>query len=183
MRRRVLVAGLGNVLMGDDALGPYCIGQLLARYEFAPGVDVVDLGAPGLNLAHHLASADYVLAIDALRGVAPGTLAVYDDASIANAGRSSPGVRLESHSPALAESLAIARLTAERPKEMRLIGLGGACFDFGAAMTPAIRERVPALAALALEELARWHVPAPTPRPSPPEGWDDDAAGHRAGGR
>ena len=36
--RRIGVLGLGNVLMGDDALGPYVIGLLSARYRFEEGV-------------------------------------------------------------------------------------------------------------------------------------------------
>ena len=160
MSRHVLVAGLGHVLMGDDAIGPYCVRHLAARYEFPPDVAVVDLGAPGLDLALHLSTADYVLAIDAVRGLAPGAIAVYDDSRLANLSRKRAGIRLETHSPALEEALLIARLIAGRPLEMRLVGLAGACFDFGAGMTPAIRARMPLLIAHALDQLARWDVQA-----------------------
>ena len=174
MSRRVLVAGLGNVLRGDDAIGPYAIKQLQARYEFPPDVELADLGTPGLELALHLSSADYVLIIDALRGVAPGALVVYDDHAITSAAQAKTGVRLDAHSAALGEALVIARLRSEHPRELRLVGLGGAGFDFGTGMTPSIRAQVPALVAAAIEQLVQWGLPPPTLRPDAPATWSDD---------
>ena len=47
---RTAVLGLGNVLMGDDALGPWVIQHLLTQWEVPPSVRVQDLGTPGLDL-------------------------------------------------------------------------------------------------------------------------------------
>ena len=46
----VRVLGLGNVLMGDDALGPWVVHHLVSTYDFPPEVAVVDVGTPGLDL-------------------------------------------------------------------------------------------------------------------------------------
>ena len=43
---RVGVVGLGNVLMGDDAFGPYVIEVLEAGYALPPNVSAQDLGTP-----------------------------------------------------------------------------------------------------------------------------------------
>jgi hydrogenase maturation protease len=102
--------------MRDDGLGPYCVHQLMAHYDFPPDVEVADLGTPGLDLALHLSGADRVLIIDALRGDQPGTIAAYD---VTAGGPGRLGARLEPHSPALDESILIARLSgassARRP--------------------------------------------------------------------
>jgi hypothetical protein len=45
---RVGVIGLGNVLMGDDAFGPWVVQTLLAEHDFPEGIAVEDLGTPGL---------------------------------------------------------------------------------------------------------------------------------------
>ncbi|MFN2520144.1 MAG: hydrogenase maturation protease [Candidatus Limnocylindria bacterium] len=73
--RRVLVAGVGNVFLGDDGFGV----EVLRRMEGRPypvGVDVVDFGIRGFDLAYALLE-DYAAAIlvDAVpRRGEPGTL-------------------------------------------------------------------------------------------------------------
>ncbi|WP_211232876.1 hydrogenase maturation protease [Solirubrobacter soli] len=71
---RVLVAGIGNVFLGDDGFG--C--ALAARAAFE-GVDVADFGIRGMDLAYALADYDVVVFLDAMpRGGAPGTLYVIE---------------------------------------------------------------------------------------------------------
>ena len=152
---RILLAGIGNVRRGDDAIGPACVHHLLAHVRFPPDVEVADLGPPGLALALHLAAADVVVFVDSLRGPAPGTIAAYDDAALAFVARAP---RLDAHGPALTESVFIARLAGGKPHDVRLIGLAGACFDPGAPVTPMVRARVPALSERVLAELAGLHV-------------------------
>jgi len=43
----IAVVGLGNVLMGDDAFGPYVVQVLLAGYEFPPEVEWSTSGRRG----------------------------------------------------------------------------------------------------------------------------------------
>jgi hydrogenase maturation protease len=73
---RVLVAGIGNVFLGDDGWG-VALADRLARRELPPGVDVVDYGIRGMDLAYAMADGGYdaVVLLDAVpRGEAPGTL-------------------------------------------------------------------------------------------------------------
>jgi hydrogenase maturation protease len=158
MTRRILIAGLGNVLMSDDAIGPYCAEHLRANFEFPEHVEVADLGSPGLDLALHLSSAYIVIAIDALRGVEPGSLHVFEHDTLLSR---RCDARLDTHAPALEESILIARLSGERPYDVKLVGLGGACFDHGTALSDVARARIEALADLVLAQLTaldvRWH--------------------------
>jgi hydrogenase maturation protease len=71
---RVLVAGIGNVFLGDDGFG--C--ELARRVAFA-SVDVADFGIRGMDLAYALADYDVVVFLDATaRGGEPGTLYVIE---------------------------------------------------------------------------------------------------------
>jgi hydrogenase maturation protease len=72
---RVLVAGIGNVFLGDDGFGVALAGRL-ARRELPPGVEVVDYGIRGMDLAYAMQDGwDAVVLLDAVpRGAAPGTL-------------------------------------------------------------------------------------------------------------
>jgi hydrogenase maturation protease len=77
--RRVLVAGIGNIFLGDDAFGVEVATRLAARPQ-PEGVRVVDFGIRGLHLAYELLDGwDVLVLVDALPfGDAPGTLAVLE---------------------------------------------------------------------------------------------------------
>jgi hydrogenase maturation protease len=75
---RVLVAGIGNVFLGDDGWGVALAGRLAAR-ELPRGVEVVDFGIRGMDLAYAMRDYDVVVLLDATpRGQAPGTLYVIE---------------------------------------------------------------------------------------------------------
>jgi len=85
------VFGLGNVLMGDDALGPTVIAHLVAGFDFPPEVHVEDLGTPGLDLHPHLAGLDALILIDVVKAEGePGELRLYGKEEIL---RHAPGPR------------------------------------------------------------------------------------------
>ena len=72
---RVLVAGIGNIFLGDDAFGVEVAQRLLQR-EWPEGVRVVDFGIRGIDLTYALLDGwDAAILIDAApRGFAPGTV-------------------------------------------------------------------------------------------------------------
>jgi hydrogenase maturation protease len=73
---RVLVAGIGNVFLGDDGFG-VALAQRLP--DLGEGVDVVDFGIRGMDLAYALGEYDAAVLLDATpRGQAPGTLYVIE---------------------------------------------------------------------------------------------------------
>jgi hydrogenase maturation protease len=81
MSARVLVAGVGNVFLGDDGFGVEVARRLLGR-PLPPGVDVRDFGIRGIDLAYALLDGyDSAIVVDATRrGQPPGTLYVLDPA-------------------------------------------------------------------------------------------------------
>ena len=72
---RILVAGIGNIFLGDDAFGCEVIKGLNQR-TWPENVRVVDFGIRGLDLAYALLEEhDLTILIDAAaRGEAPGTV-------------------------------------------------------------------------------------------------------------
>jgi hydrogenase maturation protease len=75
---RVLVAGIGNVFLGDDGFG--CeVAARLAATELSGDVDVADFGIRGMDLAYTLREYDAAILVDATpRGEPPGTLSVIE---------------------------------------------------------------------------------------------------------
>jgi hydrogenase maturation protease len=76
---KVLVAGIGNVFLGDDGFGVE-VASRLAGADLPDGVKVVDYGFRGMHLAYDLANGfDAAILIDAVpRGEAPGTIYVIE---------------------------------------------------------------------------------------------------------
>ncbi|KAE8764323.1 hydrogenase maturation protease [Georgenia thermotolerans] len=76
----VLVAGIGNVFLGDDAFGVEVVRRL-APADVPAGVEVADYGIRGIHLAYELLDGRYdtLVLVDAVPlGQRPGTLAVLD---------------------------------------------------------------------------------------------------------
>jgi hydrogenase maturation protease len=76
-RPRILIAGIGNIFLGDDAFGVEVVQRLKQR-ELPDDVRVVDFGIRGLDLVYALLDGyDAVILVDAApRGGQPGTLYV-----------------------------------------------------------------------------------------------------------
>jgi hydrogenase maturation protease len=77
--RRILVAGIGNVFLGDDGFG-VALAERLAARALPPGVEVVDYGIRGMDLAYALGEGyDAVVLLDAApTGRPPGTISVIE---------------------------------------------------------------------------------------------------------
>ena len=77
--RRVLVAGIGNLLLSDDGFGVEVVRALRER-ELPPGVELMDTGIRGMHLAYQLLDgyAALVLVDTVQRGDPPGTLSTLE---------------------------------------------------------------------------------------------------------
>lgn len=87
MRKRILIAGIGNILFGDDGFGCEVIRRMSGEM-FPPDVRVEDYGIRGTHLAFELMSGyEGAILIDAVsKGGEPGTLYVIEpdlDAAVA----------------------------------------------------------------------------------------------------
>jgi hydrogenase maturation protease len=85
---RVLVAGVGNVFLGDDGFGVE-VARRLADRPLPDGVQVADIGIRGVHLAFELLDGVdlLVLADAAARGETPGTVSVLDITEPSRPGR------------------------------------------------------------------------------------------------
>ena len=113
--KKIRICGVGSVLLGDDAVGPYTARWIAANYEFGEDVEVEDLGTPGLDLIAYMTGIDVLILIDSVENREPaGTVTVYDKAAIT---RQRPAVRLDPHSPCITESIFMAELAGDGPED------------------------------------------------------------------
>ncbi len=69
-----LIIGCGNLLRGDDAVGPVVVRRLLDR-GLPAGVEVADGGTSGMDVAFRMRGADRVVLVDACTsGGEPGSI-------------------------------------------------------------------------------------------------------------
>jgi len=140
--KRILIAGVGNILLGDDGIGPYVVRKLAANYVFEEGVELEDLGTPALDFIDHIAGLDALIVVDAVKnGEAPGTIVLYGKAELL---RHSPTLRMDPHSPALIESLMAADLFGQSPENVILVGIAGESYSPTCAISPAVAAAVDA---------------------------------------
>jgi hydrogenase maturation protease len=169
------VVGLGNVLMGDDAFGPWVVATLLAEYEFPADVVVEDLGTPGLDLTPYVTDLDALILVDTVRSDAtPGTLRLYRRDDLL---RHAPGARLSPHDPGVKEALLTAEFAGRGPRDVLLIGAVPEQTAMGVHFGAAVRGVVPLAVAAVLRELERLGRPAVRrTKPRAADVWWDPAA-------
>ena len=115
------VLGIGNVLMGDDGFGPAVVRAFDAAYQVGPGVDVIDVGTPGLDLVPWLADVDRVIIVDTVKSdLPPGTMRCYDMSEVL---RRPPSVRVGPHDPGVKEALLTLEFAGRAPRELTLVGV------------------------------------------------------------
>ena len=152
--RKALIGGIGNVLLGDDGVGPYILRLLDSRYHFGDDVELADLGTPALDLTHQIVGLRSLILIDSVASDehAPGTVVLYRKEEIMSI---APAERLDPHSPALSECLLTAEMLGASPEQVLLVGIVGASYEPGEPMSAAVRESVEEAIQAILQELHR----------------------------
>ncbi|RAY16002.1 hydrogenase maturation protease [Actinomadura craniellae] len=158
---RILVAGIGNVFLGDDGFGVEVVREM-ARRPQPPGVDVVDFGIRGMDLLYALQrDYDAVVFVDAApRGEPPGTVSLLEPDHPAAGNAAS----METHGMDPVAVLRLAREICRIPARALVVACepgalpGEASGDVVVGLSEPVRAAVPAAARLVeslLDELRR----------------------------
>ena len=149
----ILVLGIGNALMNDDALGVTAIEELQARYTFPAGVSVVDGGTLGLDLLPLLEGVRKLLIIDAIdMGAAPGALFRLSGTEVPHAFAS----KLSVHQMGVQDLLAVAELQGHVPEELVVWGVQPGSIEMEMRLSPAVAAAMASLLDGVAGELAGW---------------------------
>ncbi|HXT34509.1 MAG TPA: hydrogenase maturation protease [Chloroflexota bacterium] len=118
MSPRILVAGIGNMFLADDGFG-VVVAQRLVTHPLPDGVQVVDYGIRGLDLAYALLDQwRAVILVDTVaRGQSPGTLYLIEPA-MDQTGLIAP----DAHGMDPVKVLALARSLGAAPVPTYLVG-------------------------------------------------------------
>jgi hydrogenase maturation protease len=160
---RVLIAGIGNIFLGDDAFGTE-VARRLAQRPLPEGVRVVDFGIRGLDLAYALLEPhDAVLLVDAVpRGGAPGTLYVIEP-EMAPPDRSTMDLAMDAHTIDPATVMRLAASLGGPVQRVLLVGCEPGGVDDMEMTDPvrrAVDEAIPLIDSLVTELLCETEVGA-----------------------
>lgn len=154
----VLVLGIGNLVMSDDAVGVLVAQKLQREYCFADNVEILDGGTLGLDLLPKLENISNLIIIDAVEtGEVAGTC-------VRLSGRELPialQTKLSPHQMGLKDLLAVSELMGHSPKEMVLIGIQPGSIEMEIGLTPEVEVQLDTLVSNVLSELANWGIEIP----------------------
>ena len=140
---KILVMGVGNILLTDEGIGVRTIEALEQDYDFADNIEVVDGGTAGMELLEIMANKDHVILVDAVNtGADKGTVVSLFDDQVPALFRS----RISPHQLGISDLLGVMSLTGEIPKHFSLFGVVPFSIDTGIElseqMTPIKQELV-----------------------------------------
>lgn len=117
----ILVLGVGNVLLGDDGVGPRLVREVQGLYADVSAVECVDGGTQGLALLGYFAGREALVILDAFSdGRSPGEVSVLEGPTLLDFGAPRSTTAHEGNA---GELLATAQLLGELPKRVFLVGI------------------------------------------------------------
>jgi hydrogenase maturation protease len=151
----VLVAGVGNIFLGDDGFG-VAVAHRLSTVDLPAHVRVVDYGVRGMHLAYDLAGSapDLTIIVDATaQGDPPGTVHVIDlvlsstvdDSTLVDAHGMQPDV-----------VLGLVRLLGADPGRVLLVGCEPADLAERMGLSPAVENAVDTAAHVVTNLIAKY---------------------------
>ena len=155
VENRIVVLGLGNLLLGDEGLGTRALERLIDHYDVPPEVTLVDGGVLGLELLSYIEDATHLLVLDAVQsGNAPGTLVCLDGRQV----QAALAVKLSMHQLSFQEVLAMSALRGITPRYSVVCGLEPMPLEVGLDLSDPVRQALPVLVEAAVSRLCEWGV-------------------------
>lgn len=150
---RILVLGVGNILLSDEGIGVRVIEALEQRYVMPEGVEVLDGGTAGMELLEAMANRTHLIIVDAIvsRKSEPGALLLLRDEEVPVLFNN----KISPHQLGLSDVLSALRFTGEFPDNITLVGVIPHSLEPNIGLTPIVEASLePALQAvlMALQE-------------------------------
>jgi len=147
---KILIAGVGNVLRGDDGFGVAVVEALALNNKFTDNVDIFEAGIAGIAFVQELMNGyDALIIIDAVeRDELPGTIFVFEpeipQVAGAAASRDFHSSLADAHYTEPTKVLTLARALDVLPPKIFVVGCQPAGYDdFGAEMSLEVKRAIP----------------------------------------
>ncbi|MBF0334067.1 MAG: HyaD/HybD family hydrogenase maturation endopeptidase [Alphaproteobacteria bacterium] len=147
---KVVVLGIGNILLSDEGVGVRAVDALVERWTLPPEVKVIDGGTMGMELLDHIAGAGHLVVVDAVRAHRPpGTVFKLTGDEVPAFFKT----KLSPHQIGLSDVLATLILTDEQPVSLALVGVQPVTLGTNMALSPEVEAKIDEVIALIIEEI------------------------------
>jgi len=154
---KIVVLGIGNILLTDEGVGVRTIEALERDYTLPPEVEVIDGGTCGMEMLEQLENLDGLVVVDCVRANQPPATPILlkgDDVPVFFKTKLSP------HQVSLSDVLASLEFTNRAPKSIAIVGMQPVSMSLGMELSPEVAAKVPELVAMTLAELAALGIKA-----------------------
>jgi hydrogenase maturation protease len=150
--RKIVVLGVGNLLLSDEGVGVHVANELL-KMDLPPEVSVVEGGTDGFRLLNIITEADRLIVIDAVRGgEEPGSIYRFDINEIRNV---PTGFKTSVHQVGILEVINLSELIGKTP-QATVIGVEPKSLEMSMELSPEVKAKVPRVIELVLDELKHF---------------------------
>jgi hydrogenase maturation protease len=147
---KVLVLGVGNMLLTDDGVGVFAV-QALQKEEWPANVRILDAGTFTHDIFYLFEGYDIVLVLDIVHcGGTPGAIYRLTEEELVK----NENQRLSLHDIDLIDSLNMAEMLHKKRPRLLVLGMEPADFtSWNVGLSPAVQERFEAFLAAARREI------------------------------
>ncbi|MGE5471932.1 MAG: HyaD/HybD family hydrogenase maturation endopeptidase [Bacteroidota bacterium] len=147
---RVVVLGIGNILLSDEGIGVRVVERLERDYRLPPEIEIIDGGTCGMEMLEQLEDLDALIVVDCVRcNQPPATPVLLKDEDVPVFFKT----KLSPHQVSLSDVLASLEFTDRAPKKTVIVGIQPVSMETGMELTPEVAARLPELLEMTLAEL------------------------------
>jgi len=150
--KNIIIAGVGNRLLGDESIGPHIIDKLL-QMHIPSNVNIIDCGCDLLGLMSYLNKPQKIIIVDAIRaGGKPGEIYRFDYSKLAT-------MKDETQSGHQIGTIDVLRLLKSvypvlADSEITVIGMEPKTLELGNNLSKEVKERIADVTRLVIEEIS-----------------------------
>ena len=150
--KKILILGIGNILLKDEGAGVHLINYLKENYRFPANVTLLDGGSLGMRLIPWIEGSDILIIADTFAGNgSPGTIYRYEYEQL----RGKICVKNSLHQTTFLETLAAADLMGVLPARIIFHGIQpDDITPWGIEMTPVLEKAFPEFTRAVVDEIA-----------------------------
>lgn len=150
--KKILVLGVGNILLMDEGVGVHAV-ERLQKENWPENVDIVDGGTFTQDIFHILEGYDYLLVLDIVHaGGKPGDIYIFVEEDLVQ----NEDQRLSLHDIDLIDSLKMAEMVGKRPV-MRVVGVEpGNYTEWSMELTSAVADKFELFLETARQEIRKY---------------------------
>lgn len=152
---KILILGIGNILLKDEGVGVRVVERLKRDYKFPSNVELVDGGTGGLGLIDLLDGREHLIIVDAIQGNdEPGSVYRFKFEDMP----SSISKKFSPHQIGILETLILIKMLGKIPDTTIIAIQPKDCSNWGIELTPEIEGKIPNIVNLVINELRNLGV-------------------------